>query len=516
MGVPERPESEAAPARGSEDAEEEAPKTASFIRSRSAESEAWLSPAKAASVSPKKQYMLASKKFVEGVLQDVKQTEAGEEEYSAVHWLTRQVQQAVHHRVFSMAMCLLVIANALYIGFETEMRQCRDDASFDAWYVAEVVFALCFMAEFALRFWADGMAFFQDSWNVFDSALVFASVADTLLLSALARGNTLDFLVALRFVRLARLARIFRLLRFFKELWFLVAGILTAGRTLAWAWLLMLFLIYIPAIFATRFFGKANSEDEFFSRKFGTVPRSMWTLFEIMSMEGWAEIARQVMQKEPYAWLFFVFFICTTAFALMHVVVAVIVHNTLLHSSHRQEDLSQQESRKEKIVCLKIMEVFVAADKDGDGEVTRDEFLASLERPDVLKLLHEVSIDVKRAENLFDILDYDESGSLDAGEFIEGVMAARGEAKAKDLLALQGDLWKAEFRTNECVKQFDQEVSQGSLKALRGTVSRFQDEIRQVRELAAPFLNEHDLKNLKRHDDGGGDSPAVKKVLTLH
>merc|ERR1712139_34073 len=90
------------------------------------------------------------------------------------------------------------------------------------------------------------------------------------------------------------------------------------------------------------------------------------------------------------------------------------------------------------------MDVFVEADTDGNGGLTKEEFLAALQRGDVTKYLHEVGIDVRQAENLFDILDYDGSGSLDSQEFIEGVMKARGEAKAKDVLAVQCDLWRSD------------------------------------------------------------------------
>ena len=57
-----------------------------------------------------------------------------------------------------------------------------------------------------------------------------------------------------------------------------------------------------------------------------------------------------------------------------------------------------------------------------------------LGNPEIIKALFEVGIDVKQAQQLFDILDYDESGELDAQEFIHGILRARGEAKAKDIL----------------------------------------------------------------------------------
>merc|ERR1719463_444965 len=107
-----------------------------------------------------------------------------------------------------------------------------------------------------------------------------------------------------------------------------------------------------------------------------------------------------------------------------------------------------------------MLEVFRIADKDGSGDLTKDEFIEALKKPDVMKLLYEVEIDMRGAEGLFDILDYDDSGSLDVTEFIEGCMRARGGAKAKDVLALQCDLW----RTQQGVKS--------ELQALRDMMSR--------------------------------------------
>merc|ERR1719326_2887228 len=69
-------------------------------------------------------------------------------------------------------------------------------------------------------------------------------------------GSNIKFLVALRVARLMRLARIIRLLKFFKELWLLVSGVLSSARTLAWAWLLIVLIIYVFAIFATRTLGQ--------------------------------------------------------------------------------------------------------------------------------------------------------------------------------------------------------------------------------------------------------------------
>merc|ERR1719359_78838 len=128
----------------------------------------------------------------------------------------------------------------------------------------------------------------------------------------------------------------------------------------------------------------------------------------------------------------------------MNVVVAVVVQNTLETAIHDKASLIKKDQEETQKALQKILTVFVEADTDGNGSLTKEEFLGAIESPNVVKLLHEVGIDIRQAENLFDILDYDESGVLEAQEFIEGVMATRGDAKAKDVLAIQCDLWKAE------------------------------------------------------------------------
>jgi len=62
----------------------------------------------------------------------------------------------------------------------------------------------------------------------------------------------------------------------------------------------------------------------------------------------------------------------------------------------------------------------------------------------VQEYLQSVGIDTRQAENLFDILDFDDTGSLDADEFMSGVLKARGPAKSKEVLAIQADLWRQE------------------------------------------------------------------------
>merc|ERR1719160_10606 len=101
------------------------------------------------------------------------------------------------------------------------------------------------------------------------------------------------------------------------------------------------------------------------------------------------------MVYQSWTWFFFIIFLSITTFAIMNVVVAVMM---------KKAEMEKQAA------MAKIYNVFQTADADGNGKLTRQEFMDALTWEDVTLYLHEVGIDVRQAENLFDILDYDESG----------------------------------------------------------------------------------------------------------
>jgi voltage-gated sodium channel len=60
---------------------------------------------------------------------------------------------------------------------------------------------------------------------------------------------------------------------------------------------------------------------------FGTIGRSMYTLFQVMTLESWSMgIVRPTMAIFPNAWIFFVAFIIVTSFAVLNLFIAIIVN----------------------------------------------------------------------------------------------------------------------------------------------------------------------------------------------
>ncbi|MDO9478726.1 MAG: ion transporter, partial [Pseudohongiella sp.] len=104
---------------------------------------------------------------------------------------------------------------------------------------------------------------------------------------------------------------------------------------------------YVAAVMATKLFGEA------FPEWFGSLGSSLYTLFQIMTLESWSMgIARPVMAEFPYAWAFFVPFILISTFTMLNLFIAVIVN--AVQSMHDEEH--QQERDKEQATQQELLE----------------------------------------------------------------------------------------------------------------------------------------------------------------
>ena len=182
---------------------------------------------------------------------------------------------------------------------------CEEDENLEGKTVDGVIIII-FAAEVALRIIAFGPAFFRTGWNWFD----FLIVGMSLIPSA---GN-------LSVLRSLRILRVLRLISVVPRMRVVVGALLQAIPSMGTVALLLGLIFYVAAVMATKLFGAA------FPQWFGTIGESMYSLFQIMTLESWSMgIVRPVMEVFPYAWAFFVPFILLTSFAVLNLFIAIIV-----------------------------------------------------------------------------------------------------------------------------------------------------------------------------------------------
>ncbi|MBU1665147.1 MAG: ion transporter [Gammaproteobacteria bacterium] len=235
----------------------------------------------------------------------------------------------IEHRRVQGVIIALILINAVLLGLET-------------WPAAMAVagglilaldkaILVVFVVEIGLRLYVHRRDFWRDPWSVFD----FAVVAIALLP---ATGQ-------LAVLRALRVLRVLRLLTLVPSMRRVVGALLGAIPGLMSIGLVLLIIYYVFAVIATNLFAAGYPE------WFGHLGRSLYTLFQIMTLESWSMgIARPVMESFPYAWAFFVPFILVATFTMLNLFIAIIVNAMQSYTEDEQrETVAAVEHAREHI-----------------------------------------------------------------------------------------------------------------------------------------------------------------------
>ena len=113
----------------------------------------------------------------------------------------------------------------------------------------------------------------------------------------------------------------FKMISSLKPLQVIIAAIGRSIPGISWTALLLMIIYYIFSIIGVTQFG------ETFPDWFGDIPKAMYTLFQVMTLESWSMgISRPVMEEFSYAWAYFVPFVLISSFVMMNVVVGIVVN----------------------------------------------------------------------------------------------------------------------------------------------------------------------------------------------
>ena len=94
----------------------------------------------------------------------------------------------------------------------------------------------------------------------------------------------------------------------------------------------------------------------------------------------------------------------------------------------------------------KLTEFFLKADKDGSGELDRDEVKTVLENKQVGEWLSAMGLDLSDIDKVFSMCDTDENGLLSCQELVVGASLLKKPARAVDLQAVHNMLQDLSIR----------------------------------------------------------------------
>lgn len=248
----------------------------------------------------------------------------------------RELAAGLEAPLLQRLLIALILINAAVLGLESYPVLAERWGGWLA--LADRLILAVFVVEIAARLYVHRMAFFRDPWSVFDFVVVAIALIP-------ASG---PFAV----LRALRVLRVMRLISAVPSMRRVAAGLLAAIPGLSSVVGIILVILYVSAVMATKLFGGH------FPQWFGTLGESAYTLFQVMTLESWSMgIVRPVMEVYPHAWIFFVVYIMVSTFTMLNLFIAVVVN--AMQQEH-QHEVAQGERAEERHDAGKLREEIAA------------------------------------------------------------------------------------------------------------------------------------------------------------
>jgi hypothetical protein len=240
-------------------------------------------------------------------------------------------------------------------------------------------------------------------------------------------------------LRLAKIAKVLRFLKIFKQLWLLVAGIMSSLRLLFWVLFLLGMMVYMGSLFCVMLLKDKTPEQSLIDRYdkweiiqdylgasdmyWGSVPRAMLTLFNLVLMFEDPEFLRPIFFLEPVVWFVLVVFSFFTVFGVLNVLMAVIVENTLENTENMKKEEEVFDAERKLTSLLKLRNLFTSMDEDKSGTLSVEELTEALTSDDVYKALEDMNLPVSlTGKELFMMLNSEGTAEIDITQFMKNAV----------------------------------------------------------------------------------------------
>ncbi|WP_140984698.1 ion transporter [Asticcacaulis tiandongensis] len=222
---------------------------------------------------------------------------------AAIEVLRARLRAGLDHPAATTVIVGLILFNAVVLGLETYPAVMTFIGP--QLLIIDQILLGIFVLELLLRLVVQGGRFIRDPWNLFDTVVI--------ALALLPASGAFSVLRALRVLRVLRLISVFPSLRR------VVSGIAAAMPGIGSIGAILIILYYVFAVMATKFFATIAPQ------WFGSLEVSLFSLFQIMTLEGWADMARELAETHVLAIPFMVVFILVATFIVLNLFISVML-----------------------------------------------------------------------------------------------------------------------------------------------------------------------------------------------
>jgi voltage-gated sodium channel len=244
------------------------------------------------------------------------------------------INNFVNNRTFHNIITVVILLQAVVLAIETFPQFKNYVFLFE--YINSLVLTV-FIIEAVLKMIAlypQPYKYFKDGWNILDFFIIVISLIPF----------TGDFTTV---ARLIRLLRITRLTNRSKEMSVMVMTIIRSLPSMVNIFLLLSLLFFVYGIAGYHLFSSIDSTH------WGTLLKSVITLFKILTLEGWIEIMTPATNVNPLNGIFFVSFIVIGTFIVINIFVAIIVKKSEEAYKYIQSEFPNKTSQTEILEEIK-------------------------------------------------------------------------------------------------------------------------------------------------------------------
>lgn len=260
----------------------------------------------------------------------------------------KKVKALVENSIFENIILGVIVFNSILMGLQTSESVVA--AIGPVLTALDWVCLAIFIVEIILKFLAYGFRFFTSGWNIFDLIIVIMSLfSGFAFLRVFRTFRVFRAFRSLKALKSLKGMRSLRMVSGLRNLRIIVEAIGKSIPGIFWSAILLLLVYYMFALMGTTLFGPS------FPDWFGTMGKSMYTLFQVMTLESWSMgISRPVMEVFEWAWIYFVPFVLIASFLIMNVVVGIVVNAisevSALEVKEEIQEAAKEGSRQEQIL----------------------------------------------------------------------------------------------------------------------------------------------------------------------
>jgi hypothetical protein len=331
------------------------------------------------------------------------------------------ITETIESNTFQAWYFILVIIFSITMGVEMES---WDEDSSGMWFMVDGFFAAAFTLECFLKLYSFGHAYFQVPWFILEFVTTLATIVNLWIFY---KGLKDNFTATTTILKCSRIILLSKLFSMREEFQIIILGFTRSFLSLTGVLFVLLVIVYACTLFVYTVVGKYDyssippSLNFDHDAYFGTIARTMLTMFSMLVVSEWATIARAVFEVQPLVVGFFVAFTVMVTFGILNVVTGIIV-DTVNGLTSEHKELALENAKL--VQRVKLEEVVEVVFHTGDGhEISEDEFKDHASSQLLFDLIGEIDFPHQFSlKDLFTLLDTSGHRMIVKEQFVDGMM----------------------------------------------------------------------------------------------